>query len=467
MSKYNQNISNHLQNPEQRLALHLDQTPLAVIDWDTEFHVVSWNKAAEKIFGFSSKEAIGRLPSELIISESINKEVAEIGMQLIQNKGSSRSSNENIRKDGKKIFCDWYNTTVIDNTGTVIGISSIIMDITERRREQNLLNTTNSLLKAFTSALPDVSFIYDEDGKYIEILTAEETLLYVKSEFMLGKSIFNIFPDKFARELHQVILDTINTNQAQIYEYKLNLLSGETWFEARTSPMDMKVDGKKTIVWLAHDITSSKKAENRIQELLMEKEVILKEVHHRIKNNMHVISSLLYMQANKINNPDLNSAFQDAISRIDSMGILYNKLYRTENYSALGVKDYLAQLNKEVLKIFPEVTNIKLKQHVDELDVGPNIMFPLGIIINEILTNIMKYAFMGRDSGLIQIILKNNKGKVELIIKDNGIGFPEEFNIDEHDGFGISLIKMLTEQLGGSFKMENDNGAKTIINFSV
>ncbi len=467
MSLNNKNISNHLKNPETRLALHLDQTPLAVIDWDTDFYVLSWNKAAEKIFGYSSKEAIGKHPSELINPESIKEEIYEIGTKLLKNTGSTRSSNENIRKDGKKIYCEWYNTTLVDNEGEVVGISSLVMDITERKKEQELFDEKDSMLKAFTRALPDVSFIYDEDGKYVEILAGEEALLYAQPDVMKGKSIFDIFSGDIAGELHNVILETIKTNKSQIFEYKLNLPSVETWFEARTSPMDKKVDGKKTIVWLAHDITDSKKAEKKIQELLLEKEMILKEVHHRIKNNMYVISSLLYMQADKINNPDLNSAFQDAISRIDSMGILYDKLYRTENYEALGVKDYLAQLIKEVLNIFPDVSNIKLEQQIDELDIGPNIMFPLGIIINEILTNIMKYAFVGKDSGLVQITLKNNEGEIILIIKDDGNGFPEYFDIDKHDGFGISLIKMLTEQLDGHFKMENDNGAKFVFEFRI
>jgi len=467
MASNDKRLTNPLQNSELRLNLHLDQTPLAVIDWDTDFRVLSWNKAAEKIFGYSSDEAIGRYPSELINPESMKEEVDKIGKNLLKNKINSKSSNENIRKDGETIYCEWYNTSIVDNEGRVVGISSLVMDITERKKEQDLFFAKDALLKAFTRALPDVSFIYDEDGKYVEILAAEEGLLYAQSDVMMGKSIFDIFPEEFANKLYKVILDTIKTNKPQIYEYKLKLKSGETWFEARTSPMDKKVDGKNTIVWLAHDITASKKSEKKIKELLLEKELILKEVHHRIKNNMHVISSLLHMQENKINNPDLSSAFQDAISRIDSMGLLYDKLYRSENYATLGVKDYLIQLTEEVLKIFPDVKNIMLEQEINDTNFPPAIMFPLGIIVNEILTNIMKYAFVDMYSGLIQITLNNNEGNITLIIHDNGKGFPENFDIDNSEGFGISLIRMLTEQLEGSFRMENDNGAKSIIEFSI
>lgn len=460
-------IINSLQNPEQRLAFHLDQSPMAVIDWDTEFHVISWNKAAGKIFGYSFEEAIGRHPSELMNLENLKEEVDKIGKKLLQNTGSTISSNKNIRKDGVIIYCEWYNTTVIDSEGKVIGFSSLVADITERKKEQDLLHSKNSLLKAFTQALPDVSFIYDEDGRYVEVLAAKEALLYAQSEVMMGKSIFDIFSKTFAMELHEVILKTITTKEPQIFEYKINLPLGETWFEARTSPMDIKIDGKNTIVWLAHDITASKKAEEKIKELLLEKEIILKEVHHRIKNNMHVISSLLYMQSSKLNNPDLDSAFQDAIRRIDSMGLLYDKLYRSENYATLGVKDYLAHLIEDVLKVFPRGKNIKLEMQIDEFIVSPLVIFPLGIIINEILTNIMKYAFIEKFAGIIQITLKKSQNDVVLVIQDNGSGFPVGFDPDKQDGFGISLINMLVVQLDGSLKMENDNGAKTIIEFSI
>jgi PAS domain S-box-containing protein len=460
-------INNPLQSHEQRLALHLDQTPLAVIDWDTEYCVNTWNKAAEKIFGYSLEEAIGISASKLINSESIIDEVNEKGKKLFTNTGSTRGTNENIRKDGKIIVCEWYNTSIVDNNGNVIGISSIVMDITERKKDQDLLHSQDSLLRAFSLALPDVSLIYDEDGKYVKILAAEENLLTTKSEVMMGMSIFDILPEKLARGIHTVILKTIETKKPQIYEYKLNLQSGETWFEARTSPMDKKVNEKSLIVWLAHDITIRKNAEDKIRELLLEKEMILKEVHHRIKNNMHIISCLLNMQSNKINNPEFDSAFQDAISRIDSMGFLYDKLYRSENYETLGVKQYLSELIEEVLQIFPEEKKIKLELEFDNLIAGPSIIFPLGIIINEILTNIMKYAFQNKDSGFIQVILKNNKGNVTLSIKDNGCGFPDSFDNTEQDGFGISLIRILVEQLDGSLKMGNDNGAKSVIEFSV
>jgi PAS domain S-box-containing protein len=390
---------NQFQNSEQRLALHLDQTPLAVIDWDREFRVISWNKAAERIFGYSSKEVIGRNPAELINPEEIKEEVGGIGIRLLQNSGSTRSSNENIRKDGIIIYCEWYNTSIVDNKGQVVGISSLVMDITERKKEQDLLLAKDSLLKAFTRALPDVSFIYDEDGRYVEILASNIELLYAQSEEMMGKTLYEIFPEKFARELHKVIKQTIDSGKPQIYEYKIELSTGETWFEARTSPMETKVNGKNTVVWLAHDITASKKSEKKVQELLLEKELILKEVHHRIKNNMHVIASLLTLQASKLNDIESIKSLQDAISRIHSMGTLYDKLYKSEIYQSVSIRDYLSQLIDEVMEIFSQVIEIKIEKQIDDIKLDPKILFPVGIIINELITNTMKYAFNGQNSG--------------------------------------------------------------------
>jgi len=458
-------LNQSLPSPEERLALHLEQTPLAVIDWDTEFRIIAWNKAAEKIFGYTKNEIIGQKGAELINPPQLKNEIDKIGAKLLASRNSTRSSNENFTKDGRTIYCEWTNTTIINQQGEILGISSMVMDITESKKNEDLLRLKEAQLNAFAQALPDISLIYDEDGKYIEIIAAEESLLYLKKEQMLGKNIYDIFPEKTALLFHDVIKKTIKLNTPQICEYKLELQGRETWFQARTSPMNQQFPGKKTMIWLAHDITKRKNAEKEIQKLLHEKELILKEVHHRIKNNMHVLSAILYMHAEKLNNPDLDTVFKDAISRIESMGILYDKLYRSNTHREISVKEYLTQLINEVMAIFPKDIPIGVDLKIKDLKFDTRILFPLGIIINELITNIMKYAFHGRTKGRIQFFLGKNNDNISLIVQDNGIGFPKNFNYETAEGYGISLIKMLMKQLDGNLKMQNYYGAKTTISF--
>ena len=218
---------------------------------------------------------------------------------------------------------------------------------------------------------------------------------------------------------------------------------------------------------LINEVEQRKRVEEQIQNLLNEKEMLLKEVHHRIKNNMNVIRSLLSMQADKLETPEAVTTFQDAIARIESMGILYDKLYRTENYKAVSVKDYLSQLIDEIMQIFPGRQSTQIKKQIDNFNLDPKRLFPIGIIVNELLTNTMKYAFTGRNSDLLQITVKENHGNVILTIQDNGKGLPEGFAINKSGGFGLMLVDMLSQQLEGSFTIENNNGAKSTLEFCI
>ncbi len=175
-----------------------------------------------------------------------------------------------------------------------------------------------------------------------------------------------------------------------------------------------------------------------IQNLLNEKERLLKEVHHRIKNNMTVIMTLLSMQSESINNPETVSALQDASSRIESMLVLYNKLYRSENYKEVSIKEYLSKLINEIFQLFPDRQNIKLEIQIDDFFIGSKQMFPLSLIVNELLTNTMKYAFEGRNSGFIQVNITKKENLATFIFYDNCIGMPKSLNADEHKGFGLT-----------------------------
>jgi len=214
------------------------------------------------------------------------------------------------------------------------------------------------------------------------------------------------------------------------------------------------------------DITERKQAEDKIKQLLSEKNMLLIEVHHRIKNNMQVLRSLLSMQARKSKIPEVVSAFKDSIARIESMGVLYDKLYRTENYEKASIKEYFTQLIDEIVLMFPCKQKIKIEKQIDNFFIESKIIFSLGLIINELLTNAMKYAFTGRDKGVIKVLAKKDNNHVILIFQDNGIGISEQES-KEGKGFGITLIDMLVMQIKGNYRIENTNGTKYTIEFDI
>jgi len=213
------------------------------------------------------------------------------------------------------------------------------------------------------------------------------------------------------------------------------------------------------------DITEQKLAEEKIRNLLREKELILREVHHRVKNNMNIISGLLKLQAFAPENLAARGVLQDAAGRLKSMMVLYDKLYRGENESAVPIKEYLPALINEIAGIFPQKALIKIETRIDDIILDANLLSPLGIMINELITNSMKYAFDGKADGTITITAVKKESFVVITFEDNGPGMPENITFENSSGFGLQLVKMLAQQIGGTITLERRPGTRFIIEF--
>jgi PAS domain S-box-containing protein len=225
------------------------------------------------------------------------------------------------------------------------------------------------------------------------------------------------------------------------------------------------VDKQKVIQCNIRDITDRKIAEEKAKRLVREKELILKEVHHRIKNNMYTISTLLSLQAQTLDNPAAKAALADAESRVQSMMVLYDKLYQSENCSSASVVEYLSSLVDEILVNFPARDFIRIEKTIDDFELDAEKLYPLGIILNELITNIMKHAFTGRRDGLIAIAATLDGSRVSIGILDNGNGIPDGIDFPNSTGFGLTLVRELTIQLGGTIRMERGIGTKIVLEF--
>ena len=220
---------------------------------------------------------------------------------------------------------------------------------------------------------------------------------------------------------------------------------------------------EKLLIVLQESDILRQKAEN----LNKEKELLLKETHHRIKNNMNIIYSLLTLQANA--HEEINSAavLNDAAIRVQSMAVLYDKLYRTQSYDMLNIKLFLPPLIDEIITVFHTKVLIQTDIHIDDFTLKAEILSPLGIIINELITNSMKYAFKGIDSGIISVSACKKGNSVTIVYGDNGIGLPESITFETSSGFGMQLIEMLVQQLHGSLTIDRNKGTKFTITLMV
>ena len=215
------------------------------------------------------------------------------------------------------------------------------------------------------------------------------------------------------------------------------------------------------------DITEHRRAEQEAANRLADKETLLKEVHHRVRNNTSSIVGLLSIQAQSIADSEARTVLQGAIGRVESMNVLYDKLLVSEEYGTSSVKSYLEDLAERVVGLFPAGAKTTLETRVADFDVKSDTLFLLGLITNELLTNAMKYAFAADTGGAITLTLERSGNRVTLIVQDDGVGLPPGFDPESTKGFGLTLVRMLSRQIDGSFSISSQNGTRSVLEFTL
>ncbi len=216
---------------------------------------------------------------------------------------------------------------------------------------------------------------------------------------------------------------------------------------------------------LQQEVEQRKQSEARVQTLLEEKDVILREVHHRIKNNMNTVVGVLRLESRMHKRETTGSVLQDAAERIGSMMLLYDKLYQSPGHDALELDQYLLPLVKQVMDVFPQGASVQLHTEIAPIRVKPKVLSELGIIVYELVTNAMKYAFADRGEGVLTVTAHQEDSAVTISIADDGPGLPKQSSVSAPSGFGMTLINALTDQLNATFRSENHNGARFVLTF--
>ena len=213
------------------------------------------------------------------------------------------------------------------------------------------------------------------------------------------------------------------------------------------------------------DITPRRLAEEAIRTSLAEKEVLLKEIHHRVKNNLQVISSLLNMQSRFVRDAEDLDAFRASMDRVRSMALIHDKLYRSSNLASIHFPDYVKDLCSELLRTYAFGRDIKMNISVADIEVDIDRAMPLGLIINELVSNSLKHAFPGTADGGITVSLQGRGQVIELAVSDTGVGFPEALDFRETESLGMQLVMGLVEQLDGTITSCSEGGAEFRISF--
>jgi PAS domain S-box-containing protein len=436
--------------------------------------ITSWNKGAEQVYGYSSQEIIGKHVS--ILAQSYLKDETKRLSELVkQGEKIHQFETLRFRKDGKPINVSITLSPVFDVHGKLTSVSFISRDITERKRSEEKLLESEEKYRNIVETANEGIIITDNKAIITYVNRKMADMLGYSLEEGIGRPIWN-----FISEESKAIVE-LNINKwwygtYETYESKLMRKDGSSlWALINAKPLFDKDDKYMGAMCMVTDITGLKKAEEALKNFEIARK---KEIHHRIKNNLQVISSLLDLQAEQfsnrecINDSEVLRAFRESQDRVTSMALIHEELYRGEETDRLDFSSYIKEL----------ADNLFLTYRIGNKDIGLNIdleekaffdidtAIPLGIIINELVSNSFKYAFQGRDKGEIRIRLRReecNNTSFILTISDNGVGIPEDLDIENLDSLGMQLVSTLVDQLDGELELKRDGGTEFIIKFTI
>jgi PAS domain S-box-containing protein len=344
---------------------------------------------------------------------------------------------------------------------------SLVQNVTRQKNYEKALRNSEERFQSFMQYLPGVAFMKDSQGRYLfanELLTR---LFQKHKTDWLGKTDFQLYGSKTARQIVMNDRKVIDSGKGiHIIETIGEGEHATKWITAKFPIPDKH--GKRVLVGgIAVDITDRIKVEQKLKVSLKEKEVLLKEVYHRVKNNLQITSSLLELQSAHIRDDYDRELFRESQNRLSTMAMIHEQLYKTDNLSSINMQDYINNLVTGLLQSYDAgnvVTDIRVDDTLFTLDTA----IPLGLIINEIVTNSLKYAFRQQvlKENRLTIRLSKRAGNVmQLIVADNGPGLPSQDVIDSKKSLGMELIDALTSQLGGKLDIRRDGGAVFIITF--
>ncbi|MCC7564936.1 MAG: PAS domain S-box protein [Methanomicrobiaceae archaeon] len=336
-------------------------------------------------------------------------------------------------------------------------------DITARVGAEEALRQATSELEAVIDAFPDLYLRLNFDGTVISCRGGQTSHLPVPAHELLGRKIQEVLSGAIGQQVKDALLQAHAGPHPASLEFSFMQPGGMRSCEARVVPLP-----ERQALVIVRDITEKKRAEREIAAQLKEKEVLLKEVHHRVKNNLQLISSLLALQSRYADDETARDAFRDCQHRIRSLGFIHEKLYRSESLARIDFGGYIRELAESLLHSYGiQPDQVRLRIRADDLLLGIDEAIPCGLIVNELVSNAMKHAFPDGRRGTITINLrKDEAGGITLEVSDDGVGFPDKIEIASAESLGLQLVSSLAEQLRGSMEVARDQGTRFTIRFA-
>ena len=298
--------------------------------------------------------------------------------------------------------------------------------------------------------LPDLIFQIDKEGRFLDY---KGERFYIEPKKFINKTVFEVLPKSLARKTYNYIQKVLKFENIEKYQYSLTNQGRKGFFETRM--VKLKED---VVLAIIRDITERVKAENKVQQSLEDKVVLLQEIHHRVKNNMQIISSILNMQISESEENKIQQLLIQTQNRIRSMSLVHEKLYESNNYSQINIKSYVESLVYQMISSYSSrAIRINVVSKIDNIKFNLNTAIPIGLIINELIINTYKYSFGRNENGTVEIKIFKNQDFYELHYSDNGKLMPENFELNSTENMSLQLVQILVKQVDGQINYIKDN----------
>ncbi|MCX7820294.1 MAG: PAS domain S-box protein [Brevinematales bacterium] len=434
---------------------------IGIIQLLLDFRILSANPAFCKMLGYTEEELIGKNIGDIthpgLVEENLQK-------QMLLAKGEIDSYEVEkmfIHKDGHTVYGILNASLIRDDDGIPKYLLGSVLDITMQVVTMNKLRESEQSFRDMFENHAAIKLLVDPDTGNILDANPSAARFYGWSREQLRKmkiqDINQLTPEEIKQELEKA-----RTLKKIYFEFR-HKLADNSIRDVAVFSSNFTSKGKNILLSIIHDITDQKKAEKELMQQLADKELLLKEIHHRVKNNIANVEALLNLQASSTNIQEVKDALEEAIVRVSSMRILYEKLLLSKDYEEISIKSYIENLIDSIFNVFVCKCHIIVEKKIVDFNIIAKKAIYVGIIVNELLTNVVKYAFKDRENGVVKIIIDKEENKITLIIKDNGVGI----DYKRVSGFGLTIVKMLVEQLKGTFEIINDNGTTSIVKFLI
>lgn len=420
---------------------------------DNNNPIIYCNRGFEKLTGYNKNEVLGKNPRFLQANDKEQPAFNKIKKNL--NEGvDCEVLLRNYRKDGTLFWNELKISPIKNDAGEITHFVGIQTDVTDFIEIQNRLKASQKRWEELVQKDPDLVQI-TKDGIIQFINPAGARIFGANSpEDIIGKSVFDFIIDEHQEKAKQRKQLVNEGKKAPPTINKIRTLDGEIRF-LQVQSMPIRYKGEKAIQTVGQDFTHRVQYEQQLEKSLHEKNTLMQEIHHRVKNNLAIISGLLEMQALDSENSKLQDILNKNKMRVFSIAKVHELLYRHENLSRIKFNEYVKEISRAIGSTFKN-QNFTFEFDLPDKPTHLNIhqAVPCGMIINELLTNSIKHSIKINGKGIIRIEMSDKAGRIHLTISDNGIGLPESFDFLDQKGMGITIINLLIKQLEADFHFE-------------